>query len=146
MRVQNCDGCQRDRHRIPREPLISSAIPKYPWQIVSADILHHEGNDYQVIVDHYSFYWEITRLPNLSAKSVITALWKVFQRYGCPETFRSDNAMQYNNDELQRLFRHYDITHTTSSLLYAQSNALAERAVQEAKRILKKVKYGTPDS
>ncbi|XP_018494580.1 uncharacterized protein K02A2.6-like, partial [Galendromus occidentalis] len=145
IRVQNCEGCQRDHHRIPKEPLISSKIPTYPWQIVSADILHHEGENYQVIVDHYSFFWEITRLPSMSASAVIKALWEVFQRHGYPEVFRSDNATQYVNDDLQKLFRRFDISHRTSSPLYAQSNSMAERAVQEAKRLLKKVKYGTPD-
>lgn len=144
IKVQNCNSCQRDQQRIQKEPLVLSSIPAYPWQVVSADVLHHEGRDYQVVVSHYSFFWEITYLPSLTSSSTATALWSAFQRYGYPETFRSDNATQYKNYELHNLFRKYDIVPKTSSPFFARSNGMAERAVQEAKRILKKSQIRHP--
>lgn len=125
--------------------MLPSEIPELLWHTISADVLHHRGKDYQVVVDHYSFYWEISLLKDLTSQTVIRALWETFQRHGYPQVFRSDNATQYTNYDLQQLFKKHDIRHVTSSPYYPRSNGIAERAVQEAKKILDKTPYGTPE-
>ncbi|XP_018493689.1 uncharacterized protein K02A2.6-like [Galendromus occidentalis] len=143
-KVKTCHLCQQHHRQVQKEPLIQGEIPRRPWEIVSADVLFHEGKYYQVIVDHYSFFLEVTQLSDLSAKQTIKALWEVFQRHGYPREFRSDNGTNYASHEVKALFKEYDIKHTTSSPMYAKSNGMAERGVQEVKKILMKVKFGTP--
>ena len=73
-------------------------------------------------------------------------LKKVFARYGIPEEVISDNGSQYSNTgnlfdsthEFRMFAKEWGFKHTTSSPEYPQSNGAAERAVQTAKRILKK--------
>jgi len=143
--VKRCAECQEDRPAKQKEPLKSTPVPELPWQIVSADILYHDGYYYHVVVDHYSFYFEIIRLNGLATGSIIRSLFQVFQRFGLPEQLRTDNGPQYASEEFRALMKRYDIAHVTSSPHYAQSNGMAERAVREAKKLLRKIPYGTPE-
>jgi hypothetical protein len=36
----------------------SLPIPTLPWSIVASDLFEWEGNDYLVLVDSYSGWWE----------------------------------------------------------------------------------------
>ena len=81
-----------------------------------------------------------------TAICVINTLKKIFARFGIPEKVVSDNRPQYSNTrhllsrnpEFNKFADEWGFSHTTSSPEYPQSNSAAERAVQTAKRILKK--------
>ncbi|XP_029210371.2 uncharacterized protein K02A2.6-like [Acropora millepora] len=78
---------------------------------------------------------------------------KVFARYGIPQEVVSDNGSQYANTrnlldsthQFKEFAREWGFRHTTSSPEYPQSNGAAERAVQTAKRILKKAEADGED-
>ena len=72
--VSKCSHCQELRNANPKEPLISRAVPLYPWQVVGTDIFHWQNKDYLLVVDYYSRYWEVTRLRSMNAEYVITEL------------------------------------------------------------------------
>lgn len=45
-------------------------IPVRPWQMVSMDVYSYAGKD--ILVAHYTYFWEIDHLPDLSADTLIT--------------------------------------------------------------------------
>ena len=51
--------------------MISHELPMRPWQIVSLDLFQHSGKDFLLVVYHYSDFWEIDLLPDLSAETTI---------------------------------------------------------------------------
>ena len=94
-------------------------------------------NNYILVVDYYSRYPEVVKLPTTTPRTIIGVLKRIFSRHGVPETLVSDNEPQYSSREFQDFASSYQFCHLTSSLHYAQSNGHAERAVQTVKKLLR---------
>ena len=80
-----------------------------------------------VISDYYSKFFEIAKL------------------YGIPDEIVSNNGPQFVSSKFQAYTTRNNICHTKSSPIYPQSNGLAKRTVQTAKKLLKKAKYEKKD-
>ena len=89
-----------------------------------------------LVSDYFSRYLKVVKLTTTTFTSVIRALKMIFSQYGIPEVVRSDNGPQYASKEFEEFAKSYGFRHETSSPLYPQSNGLAERMVQTAKRLL----------
>ncbi|KAG1952393.1 protein NYNRIN-like [Pimephales promelas] len=76
---------------------------------------------------------------------LIAKLKSAFARHGIAETVISDNGPCYSSEEFRCFANAWNFTHTTTSPRYPQSNGLAEKTVQTAKRILDKAKAGNTD-
>ena len=145
-RVSSCSICNAFRNRQQRESLHPHEIPGLPWQVVGTDLFEYAGQTYLLVTDFYSKYFEIELLRQNTASCVINNLKKIFARFGVPDEVVSDNGSQYSNTrnlfncthEFKQFSEEWGFRHTTSSPEYPQSNGAAERAVQTAKRILKK--------
>ena len=57
--------------------MIAHGIPQYPWQIVATDLFVWNGDDYLLVVDYYSRFWEVVKLPNTKSVTIIGKI-KVF--------------------------------------------------------------------
>ena len=77
-------------------------------------------------------------LASTTSQSIIASLKTIFSRLGVPETFISDNGLNYASKDFVNFAKDYGFTHVTSSPLYAQANGEAERAVQTVKRLFDK--------
>ena len=135
--VNNCRTCAREKPD-QAEPLQPTPLPERPWQRVAADLCEHNGNSYLVVTDYYSRYFEVAKLENTKASTVIVHLKSMMARHGAWETLVSDNGPQFANDKMSRLSVEWGFTHLTSSPRYARSNGAAESAVKRLKSILKK--------
>ena len=124
----------------PREPMISSTLPEYPWQKVGSDMFHLNGATYLLTVDYYSRYPEIVKMTLTTSESTIKALRSIFSRLGIPKVLISDNGPQYASKAMEDFAKSYGFNHITSSPHYPQGNALAERTVKTVKDLLKKSK------
>ncbi|KAI4880495.1 hypothetical protein NFI96_000640, partial [Prochilodus magdalenae] len=138
--VAQCDICQERRSSNTKEPLLSHAIPERPWQVVGTDLLTWNSQDFVIIADYYSRYFEIEKLTNCTSSAVITKLKAAFARHGIPETVISDNGPCYSSTEFRSFSGAWDFRHITTSPRYPRSNGLAKRTVQTAKHILDKAK------
>ena len=138
--VSQCAACQEYQNQNPREEMVMSDIPDYPWQIVGTDLFHWDGNDYLLLVDYYSRFTEVECLYSLKSCTVINKMKMIFSRYGIPEIVRSDNGTQYTSREFEEFSKSWQFEHTTSDPLYPRGNALAERSVQTMKKLLMKTK------
>ena len=134
--VLQCAECAKNASH-HKEPLISSRLPEYPWQIVGTDLFELDGVHYLLTVDYFSRYPELTQLGSTTSTSVIRALKAVFARHGIPEVVRSDNGPQYSSQEFVRFASLYEFSHITSSPRFPQSNGQVERTVKTVKRMLK---------
>ncbi|XP_031564138.1 uncharacterized protein K02A2.6-like [Actinia tenebrosa] len=152
-KVNSCAICNAFRNQQQRESLHPHDIPGLPWQVVGTDIVKYGGYSYLLVTDFYSKCFEIKSLRQITATCVINNLKKIFARFGIPAEVVSDNGSQYSNTgnlfnsthEFKRFAEEWGFRHTTSSPEYPHSNGAAERAVQTAKRILKKAEADKKD-
>jgi len=122
----------------------SYEIPNRPWSRVSADIFQLAGNNYLVMVNHYSDFFELDSLRNTTASTVIQAMKRNFARHGIPDECITDNGPQFDSHEYSSFAREYGFTMIKSSPYYSRANGKAKSAVTIAKNILKKSCHEDP--
>lgn len=135
--IQQCSFCESKQPAQRKEPLQPTPLPDRPFQSVAADICDFKGQQYLVLIDFYSRYMEIARLHDISSTSVIKSLKTIFAHHGIPERLMTDNGRQFVSSQFQEFTTSWGVHHVTSSPYHPQGNGEAERAVQEAKKILK---------
>uniref|UniRef100_A0A803JEM9 Integrase catalytic domain-containing protein n=1 Tax=Xenopus tropicalis TaxID=8364 RepID=A0A803JEM9_XENTR len=95
------------------------------------------GHAFLLIVDYFSKYPEILKLPDKTSHSIIAKLKSVFARHGIPKEMVSDN-MPFSSREIPSFASQWGIQLTHSSPGYPQSNGQAERMIQTVKLLFKK--------
>ena len=138
--VQSCRTCAN--HQVNRpEPLSPTLFPERPWQTLAIDFSKCKNVDYLLVVDYFSRYVEVCALHrNKTAIEVCKSKKSIFSRYGIPEKVKSDNGPPFNSAEYLHFTNEWGFEVNHSSPKYPQSNGEVERAVQTAKRLLKKEK------
>ena len=94
--VNNCESCQQLRPTQPNMtsvPDLPSSHASFPMQAVGTDLFSFQGNDYLVLVDRCSGYYEKLKKTETSYITAMLTNW--FNILGWPETIRSDNGPQY---------------------------------------------------
>ena len=143
--VGNCPTCLERRDSNCKEPLISHPIPERPLQVVSTDLFTWNDQDFIVVVDHFSRFIEVEKLPSSRSSSVIAKMKSIFSRHGIAEKVISDNGPCYASQEFAEFAKQFDFTHITSSPHFPQSNGLAEKSVQTVKSMFSKAKADHKD-
>ncbi|CAC5382924.1 unnamed protein product [Mytilus coruscus] len=59
--------CLESRRSNTKKPMAESETPELPWMTVGIDIFYWNNNNYLIIVDYYSRYFEIARLENIQS-------------------------------------------------------------------------------
>ena len=140
MLIKKCEGCQTYQKQQQKEPMIPSDIPIYPFQIVASDLFNWNNQDFVIVMDYYSKYWEIERLYNTKSITIVKKMKKMYSRLGIPETLRSDNRPQYTAQVFKEFSKELNFKHVTSSPEYLKSNGFVERHIQIVKNLLTKAK------
>ena len=143
--VSNCDTCQQYQYKQQKEPLKQHKVPATPPTKIGTDLFTLNGADYLVVVDYTSNFLEIVKLRGTTSKHVIDSLKSIMSRYGIPKIVFSDNGPQFSSAEFKSFAKEYNFNPETSSPYYAQSNGRSEKAVQIAKRLLKKSALNNED-
>ena len=143
--VSKCNTCNMYRNSQAKEPLKCHELPERPWQKIAVDLFELDKQEYVVMVDYYSKFFEVSHLPNSKSKTVINHIKPQLARYGIPEVIVSDNGPEFSSHAFAEFAREYGFKHITSSPRYPQSNGLAERTVQTAKNLMKKAKVERKD-
>ena len=144
--VSNCPACTEHQSSNPKEPMIAHKLPDRPWQNVATDLLELENEQYLIVVDYYSRYFELESRPNTTNAAVINKRKSIFSRHSIAEKVVSDNGPQFSAQAFARFAKEWDFSHVRGSPTYPQSNGLAEKAVHIAEQLLKKVKLKQRDS
>ncbi len=103
------------------------------------------GDDFLLVVDYYSRFWEIFKVSNTKSSAIIDKMKTLFARYGIPEVVKSDNSPQYSCGQFAEFAKTWGFKHVTSSPSYPNLNGLAERTVQTVKSILLKAQRDHQD-
>ncbi len=143
--VANCSAWNEYALKQQRETMMSHEITVRPWQIVSMDLYEYGGREFLFIVDHYSNYWEIDQLPDLTADTVITRCKVQFACYGQPDQVITDNGPQFACELFRNFAGQWGFVHVTSSAQHPQSNGKAESAVKIVKSLCKRAKLDGSD-
>ena len=138
--VSQCSACNSCRAHLQKQPLISHPVPELPWSTIAADIFDWEGRQYLVTVDSYSGWFEMDPLSDMSSRTVIGKLQRLFATHGIPEKLLTDNGRQFVSRDFKLFSQEWNFTHLTSSPYYPKSNGLAENAVKQVKQLLEKSK------
>ena len=137
--IAACETCRKYEKSQPNQPLMPLEIPSRPWERIGVDLFTFDNKDFLITVEYFSNYWEIDKLNNTLASSLILKLKSHFARYGCPDQVISDNGPQFDCQEFQKIAETWDFEHTPSSPGNSKANGKAESAVKTAKSLLRKV-------
>lgn len=148
-RIQACLICLKHSPKQQDPPMISHAVPDGPFQYVSMDVFEvNFGNrirKYLVTVDHFSDFFEVDELSNVTSSLTIVVCKRNFSRHGIPITLVTDNGTNFASDEFRKFVVDWEIDHRFSSPHHQQANGKAESAVKIVKQLIKKSADGGAD-
>lgn len=140
--VKSCNVCAKFSASQANPPMKSHIIPIHPFQLISMDVFfaEYEGRKRALLVtvDHYSDFFEVNILRDLTPHSVISACQQNFARHGTPQRVLTDNATNFVNRPMVEFAKHWDFELVTSAPYHQQANGKSEAAVKIAKRLLVK--------
>lgn len=91
-----------------------------------------------VTVDHYSDFFEIDILKDMTPFSIIECCKRNFSRHGIPARICTDNGTNFYCSEFHQFCSTWDIEQVTSSPHNPKGNGKVESAVKAVKRLIKK--------
>jgi hypothetical protein len=122
----------------------SHEIPQYTFEFISMDVFFAEYRSkkqkFLVTVDHYSDFFELDILTDLSAETIIQTCKKNFSHYGVPVRVCTDNETNFDNNLMKNSVKSGDFI---LSLPLRTINEGMEKRMQQLKlqnQLLKKVK------
>ena len=97
-----------------------------------------QKQDFLILIDYFSKFLIVRKLPNSTSNAVITELGLIFMEFGKPLILCSDNGPCYALQEFQFFMKDWNIKSITSSPYFHQSNGLAESMVKTSKNLIEK--------
>lgn len=144
-KIENCEACRETDIAQQKQTMITHQTPTRPWQRIAMDLFQYKKQDYIVIVDYYSDYWETEPLQSTAAEAVIQSCKKYFSIQGIPEVIDTDAGTQFDCAAFREFSKKWGFEHCTSSPYHHQSNGKAESAVKIVKKILKRTDRAETD-
>ena len=135
--VEKCKKCLLYLPSQSPEPLIPSLATR-AMQIIDTDCFEVNGTYYVVAVDRFSSFLWCKKIPNLTSRAVIKFLENIFLEHGYAQIIYSDGAGAYSSQEFENFVTQNGMTQKFSSPRHPSSNAVAESAVRNAKRLVQK--------
>ena len=136
--VEKCDICQSQQNSTASIQKYVSEVPPHPWHTLGSDLFYFQRIDFLVVVDYFSKYLIVRKIPSSTSSAVIKELGMIFSEFGNPLVFRSDNGPCYSSQEFKFFMQNWLVEHRTSSPHYPQSNGLAESMVKVSKNLIEK--------
>nr|XP_046491124.1 uncharacterized protein K02A2.6-like [Neodiprion pinetum] len=141
--VKNCKKFMEIQHAPKKTPTENWTARQIPWNRIHLDFAGpFEGQLFLVMVDVYTKWVEVRRVPSRHSRLVIKELGQVFATFGVPDTIVSDNDTAFSSLEIQEFYKRNGIKSLFIALYNPQANGQAESTVQSAKNSLRKLKDG----
>ena len=131
--INSCQTCREVKPRFfkPDKGTLISSIK--PWQRLSVDFVGPlesvSQNKYLlVIVDEFSRFPFAIPCSDMSARTVIIELNKLFSIFGTPHAIHSDRGAQFESEELRNFLLNNNIVKTRTTPYRPQGNGQCERS------------------
>lgn len=134
--VRACDRCRPLLPGLPTEVVRQMNASSGPMDLVGSDLFEIGKHHYICLVDQYSSYLLVERLPSITAASVISVLRHWFNLLGRPKRMLTDGGSQYTSSDTQRFLAANGISHYVTSVAFPSANGLSEASVKRAKYLL----------
>ena len=132
-----CTTCRRIAPSNPcMPPSTPLDFPEYPFQSICMDFFTHAAKNYLIIVDRYSNWLSVLKLPKDTSSNVIKALREYFTHFGICSTLSSDGASVFTSAEMAEFRTRWGFKQRISSAYFPRSNKRAEVGVKSAKRLI----------
>ena len=137
--IEKCSLCQENSAALNTEKFkYISTVPPHPWHTLGTDLFYFRKQDFLVLIDYFSKFLIVRKLPNSTSNAVVKELGLIFTEFGTPFILRSDNGPCYISQEFQFFLKDHNVKSITSSPYYHQSNGLAESMVKTSKNLIEK--------
>ena len=134
---QNCSSCDRVAPSQPAAPPSQLPSPDYPFQQICSDFMSYGGHNYGIMVDRFSSWISVYKVPNVSSDQVIRMLRHQFETFGASEELASDGGLGYMAAATQSFLKQWGCRHRVSSAYFPHSNLRAEQGVKLAKQLIR---------
>ena len=137
--TEKCSLCQENTAMLYMEKFkYISTVPPHPWHTLGTDLFYFRKQDFIILIDYFSKFLIVCKLPNSTSNAVIKELGLIFMEFGKPFILHSDNGPCYISQEFQYFLNDYNIKSETSSPYYHQLNGLAKSMVKTVKNLIEK--------
>ena len=122
----------------PREPIILTQSPDWPFQQIAMDHFYIGDHTYLAYTDNLTgrlivYHQEPSHVTTSLLMSICQQL---FQTYGAPEELNTNGGPPFTSSIFQEFLSSWCFKHRLFSVAYPQSNGRAELAVKIKKRIM----------
>ncbi|XP_018575428.1 uncharacterized protein K02A2.6-like [Anoplophora glabripennis] len=134
-------GYKKRRSMSAQAPL-KPRPPSRPWQTVSVDVMGpyrktRKGNRFLIVLMDVCSKWvEAIPIPLVRPRIMIDFLKQIFQRWGYPETFISDNGPTFRSHQFICFLQQQHIAHYLTPIYHPRSNPV-ERRNQELNKLMR---------
>jgi hypothetical protein len=140
-----CPACRVVRDAPPHAPLHPWEFPLEPWGRLHADFADCAGVRYLVLVDAHSKWIEVVAMRGTDAGATTKALGNIFAQFGLPSQLVTDNGPPFSSQQFKIYCKNNFIRHVTSAPYRPQGNGLAENAVKNVKKCIKRALHESED-
>ena len=133
-----CATCVRIAPSLPKEPIILTKSPEWPFQEIAMDLFFIDHHAYLACADRFTGWLMLFHLPpgKANATTLVNISRNIFQIYGVPEEISRDGGPPMQSKKFLDFLKTWGVRDRVSSVGYAQSNGRAELAVKAGKRII----------
>ena len=137
--IEKCSLCQENSAALRMEKFkYISTVPPHPWHTLGMDLFYFRKQDFLILIDYFSKFLIVHKLPNSTSNAVIKELGLIFMEFGKPFILHSDNRPCYVSQEFQFFMKDWNTKSITLSPYFHQSNGLAESMVKTSKNLIEK--------
>merc|ERR1712002_815626 len=94
--------------------------------------------DFLVVMDLATNFIFVEKIPTKSCKNIINGLNSIFEHFGCPTIFSSDNMTGFTGRELREYLETKGIQRNPGAPYYSNHQKYAEGAINIVKRLYQK--------
>ena len=137
--VEKCSLCQEQQNVLMTNQCYISEVPPHPWHTLGSDLFYHKQLDFLVVVDYFSKFLIVRKIPNSTSSAQSSKSWIPFSLSMASPTYSAqttDLAIPVRNSGY--FLNEWMIEHQTSSPHYPLSNGLAESMVKVSKHLIDK--------
>lgn len=130
-KIRSCPTCLKYAPAQRNPPMTTHDVPSLPFERVSLDVFETNINEkkrrFLITVDHYSDFFEIDDLKDLTAKETIIVCKRNFSRHGIPTVCVVDGGTNFTSQQFKSFAAQWEFQIEQSSPHHHQANAKPKR-------------------